>query len=111
MKFGDIYLVNFDPSTGHEYQSKRPALIIQTDEQLCQSNMVTIMPLTSKTNNSHGDDIELVADSGNRLYRNSLIKVHHINSFDRTRFLYQIGHADESTMGKVGEYLKKHFGV
>ncbi len=50
-KFGDIYWVDFSPSIGHEFQSKRPAIIIQSETQSKKSNLVTTMPLTANTNN------------------------------------------------------------
>ena len=31
---GHVWLVNFDPSVGHEYQKVRPALIIQQNTYL-----------------------------------------------------------------------------
>ena len=39
-KRGQIWLVNFDPSSGHEYQKVRPALIVQNDEYIEQSNLI-----------------------------------------------------------------------
>jgi len=32
-KKGEIYLVNFDPTTGHEVKKKRPALILSNNIQ------------------------------------------------------------------------------
>ena len=45
--YGDIVLVDFSPSVGHEYQDKRPSIIVQSNKQLKRSNLVTIIPLTS----------------------------------------------------------------
>ena len=46
-KKGEIYLVNFDPTIGHEVKKKRPALIISNDIHNQYSPLVTVAPLSS----------------------------------------------------------------
>jgi len=111
MKYGEIYLVDFDKSVGHEYHGKRPALIIQSDKQLKRTNMISVMPLTSQMNNPHDDDIAISRDEENRLFGKSLIKVHQIKSFDRDRFIKKIGKAKPEILEKVKNYLRIHFGI
>jgi len=36
---GQIWLVNFDPSFGHEYKKVRPALIVQNDKYIECGNL------------------------------------------------------------------------
>jgi mRNA-degrading endonuclease toxin of MazEF toxin-antitoxin module len=72
INFGQLHLVNFDPSTGHEFQGKRPALIIEADNYIKKSNLVTILPLTSNLNNKLPEDIILEKDSQNRLISDSV---------------------------------------
>ena len=43
--FGHIYLVDFDPSVGREYQKMRPALVIQSDAVTKHSDLVTVVPV------------------------------------------------------------------
>jgi len=57
MKQGEIWLVKFLNSVGHEYKKERPALIIETDYQIKKSSVFTIIPLTSNSNNKIRDDI------------------------------------------------------
>lgn len=112
MNYGDIYWVDFgNLSAGHEYIGKRPALLIQSNQQLKVSNLVTVIPLTSQTDNCQPDDIPISKDGQNFLYKNSIIKVHHIESFDRERFVGKIGNVDNETLIKVKNYLKAHFGL
>ena len=40
--YGDIFLVDFDPSTGHEFQKMRPAIVIESDEQIKKSNLMSV---------------------------------------------------------------------
>ncbi len=110
-RHSDIYLVNFDPSIGHEYQKHRPAVIVQSDLQLKKSNLITVIPLTSRINKKHSDDILVPKNERNQLYADSLIKVHSITSFDHRRFLKRIGSMDQEAMDQITQYLRIHFGI
>lgn len=79
---------------------------IQSNQQLKVSNLVTVMPLTSQTDNCQSDDILIKKDGNNLLYKDSVIKVHHIESFDKNRFIGKIGEIDKSTTEKIKQYLK-----
>ena len=111
IEYGGIYWVSFATSIGHEFQGKRPAVVVQSAPQLRRANLVTVMPLTSQVGKSHGDDIFVKANGENNLYGDSLIKVYNIESFDRGRFLKKIGHMDTPIMAKVKGYLRIHFEV
>jgi mRNA-degrading endonuclease toxin of MazEF toxin-antitoxin module len=108
---GDIYLVYFTPSIGHEFRGERPAIVIQSSGQLAKTNLVTVMPLTSKVDKSNIDDILVRKDAMNKLFFDSLIKVHNIESFDRSRFSMKIGSANLEVVGQVKKYLIKHFDL
>lgn len=111
MKQGEIWLVRFLNSVGHEFQRERPALIIESDLQIQKGSVYTIMPLTSNTNNKIRDDILIVKDNQNRLFRNSILKVHHIQSFDRSRFIKRIGVVKGNIIEQVKNYFKNHFSL
>ncbi len=111
IQYGDIFLVNFDPSIGHEYQKQRPAVVIQSQKQLGQSNLITIMPLTSQMHKKHGDDILVRTTQLNRLFADSLIKTHMIASFDRNRFVKKIGCLEKSHLSAIKIYLQRHFDL
>lgn len=111
VKQGDLYLVNFNPSVGHEYQGKRPAIIIQANVQIRKSNLITVMPLTSNFENCLNNDIVVKKDSMNRLISDSVIKVHSVISFDYKRLINKIGVVDEVILNQIKNYLRKHFGV
>lgn len=46
---GDIIIVDFDPSKGHEIKKRRPALVISRDEYNRSSPLVVVCPITSTT--------------------------------------------------------------
>jgi len=108
MKKGEIWLVNFDPSVGNEYQKVRPTLILQSDD--INSSLLTVMPLSSKTNNPQKDDIFILKNDKNRLFSDSILKVQQISSFDKKRFIHFVGNfLDQNS--EVKNYLIKHFGI
>jgi mRNA-degrading endonuclease toxin of MazEF toxin-antitoxin module len=111
LKFGDIVWAEFNPSIGHEYQDKRPAIVIQSDEQLKRSNLVTVIPLTSQSGNIIGDDIIISADQENNLRVDSVAKVYCLTSFDYLRFVKKIGRIREEEALLIKNYLKKHFNL
>ena len=111
LEFGDIVLVKFDPSVGHEFQDKRPAIVVQSNEQLRKSNLATVIPLTSNTGNSISDDVVIIANSDNKLRTDSVAKVHHVMSFDYSRFDKRIGVVSTGVSSLLKDYLKKHFGL
>ena len=111
LEFGDIVWAEFDPSIGHEYQNKRPAIVVQSNEQLKKSNLVTVIPLTAQAVNFIGDDLLIIADKINRLRTDSVAKVYCITSFDYSRFSKKIGRIDNDSMIAIKRYLKKHFSI
>ena len=111
MKQGEIWLVSYLDGVGHEYQKNRPALIIVSDKQINKTNVYTVIPLTSKSNKKVDDDILVNKDDNNNLFCDSLLKTHHIQSFDKSRFIKIIGNVDDKILNKVKSYLKIHFNL
>jgi mRNA-degrading endonuclease toxin of MazEF toxin-antitoxin module len=48
MDFGDIYLVEIPGSGGHEQQGIRPAIIVQTSENIEKVPTVLVVPFTTQ---------------------------------------------------------------
>lgn len=111
IQYGEIWLVDFDPSAGHEFQKQRPALVIQTTTQIRKSNVVTVIPFTSNLYGALPDDIVIKKSQKNRLLGDSVLKIYNIVSFDYSRFIKKIGDVDASDSDKVKEYLRAHFGI
>jgi len=103
---GYIWLVNFDPSFGHEYQKVRPALIIQNERYITLSNLLTVIPICSQIEKFTELDILVNKDSQNRLFKNSLLKIKQISSFDKRRFIHFVGIINEQIMAEVHQNIK-----
>jgi mRNA-degrading endonuclease toxin of MazEF toxin-antitoxin module len=109
MQRGDIWFVKFG-GHGHEYQKWRPAVIIESDRQLKITNVVTVIPCTSQQS-KHRDDIFVAKSESNGLKYDSLIKVHHIQTFDLERFDKKLGVLEPEIFEKIKKYLKIHFDL
>ncbi len=88
---GEIWLVDFEPSIGHEYQKRRPAVIVSSNRALHSNKLIAIVPITSSDGNSSPYDITVKKDATNELYKDSIVKVDCLTSFDRKRFVKKIG--------------------
>lgn len=108
--YGEIWLVNFSPSRGHEYQDARPALVVQA-VLLDQSRVVTVVPLTTKIGKGDICDIVITKDKGNRLMDDSLARIQYIQSFDRLRFDFRIGQISDESLRQIKESLRVHLGL
>ena len=111
MKQGEIWLVEFPDGVGHEYNKNRPALVIESDIQLNRTNIITVIPLTSQITNCLSEDISVPVDTQNKLFVDSILKVHHINSFDPSRFIKKFGNISADILLQVKNYLKIHFAL
>lgn len=105
--YGDIWLVNYSPSVGHEYQKIRPAVVISPDALLRRSNLFTCIAITSKTTKIKPDDIDLPRTAQNKLHQDSVIKMHHITSYDKKRLHKYIGAIDNPTLETMKTRIKK----
>ena len=106
-----IWLVNFNPSFGHEYKKIRPALIVQNDRYIESGNLLTVIPISSQITKRTELDVLLKKDACNRLMTDSLLKTTQISSFDKRRFIKLVGVLDmetmENVMNNVQIFLKK----
>jgi len=61
VKRGEIYWTNLDPTQGHEIKKTRPCIVVSNDVGNEFSETVTVVPLTSKTNNKKVYPFEVIA--------------------------------------------------
>lgn len=109
MKQGEIWFVKYDPSIGHEFKKTRPAIILSSNNILKYANVITVIAITGSSNNKISDDLELKKDDKNNLFSDSTIKIHHINSFDKSRFIKRIGEIEDEKLKEIKAYLINYF--
>jgi mRNA interferase MazF len=108
---GDIYLVNFDPTVGHEIQKTRPALIVQNDIANRFSPITIVAAITSKFNEPpYPTEVILEPDQSGLSLRSSVL-LNQIRSVDRRRLGKHLGRASAATMRAVDQALQISLGL
>jgi mRNA interferase MazF len=109
---GEIWLVEFDPSRGHEIKKTRPAVIIQNDIGNKYSPVTIVAAVTSKLSPTpYPVEVVVSPAKGNGLALPSAINLGQIRSVDRARLVKRLGALDAATMRKVDEALKISIGL
>ncbi len=107
----EIWLVKSDPSVGREYHGKRPAVVIQANWLPKSEGLYTVMLMSSYKERRWEYDILIPVSERNHLWKPTLVKVQHIHSFDRSRFLKKIGDLDSEWGEQIKAYLRSHFAL
>ncbi|MGD0886973.1 MAG: type II toxin-antitoxin system PemK/MazF family toxin [Thermodesulfovibrionales bacterium] len=97
----DVYLINLDPTMGHEIKKTRPCLIISPDEMNDNLQTVTIAPMTTK---SHDYPTRVKADFQNKT---GWIVLDQIRPVDKKRLTKRLGAIDKKTVLKVKSVIKE----
>jgi mRNA interferase MazF len=108
-KRGEIYLVNFDPTIGHEVKKARPALIITNDINNEYSPVITVIPLSSNVKRVYPFEVFLSAGSG--IEKDSKIMVNQIRTVDKKRLGKKLSTVSGEIIKKVGTAIKLHFDM
>ena len=110
-KKGEIYLVNFDPTIGHEAKKKRPALILSNNIHNRYSPLVTVAPLSSNINKVYPFEV-YVTKKSTGLNENSKIMIIQLRSIDKKRLIHKIGNIeDEEILTKINKVISEHFSL
>ena len=111
VKRGDIWLINLDPTIGHEIKKSRPAVIIQNDIGNKYSPITIIAPLTSQ-NIDKVYPIEVLIKSGlSKLNKDSKVLLNQIRVVDKKRLIKRLANLDNETMIKIDDALKISLGL
>ena len=108
---GDICLVNFDTTIGHEVKKKRPALIISNDIHNQYSPLVTVAPLSSNIDRVYPFEVYISKEVAS-LKNNSKIMIIQLRSIDKGRLLNKIGAIeDKEILSQIDGVIREHFGL
>ena len=99
----DVYLINLDPTIGHEIKKTRPCLVISPDEMNSYVSTVIIAPMTSKLRKYptrvactfQGISGEIALDQ--------------IRAVDKIRLIKYLGRISNKTQESLFEVMKKLF--
>ncbi len=99
----DIFLVNLDPTKGHEIKKTRPCLIISPDEMNHYIGTVIIAPLTTK-GRSYPTRIPITFER-----KKGYIVLDQVRTIDKSRLVKKLGRISKDTSQKVLEALAEMF--
>jgi len=99
----DVYLVNLDPTVGHEIKKSRPCLVISPDEMNRYISTVIVAPMTTKGRNYptrvpctfQGKEGQVVIDQ--------------LRTVDKIRLAKRLGKIDPDTQTHVFSVLSELF--
>lgn len=109
---GEIYWVNVDPTIGSEIKKLRPALVVSNNMANQYSSLVTILPITSNTNNVYPFEVLLKKDLSG-LKKDSVIKANQIRTIDKSRISGSIvGQVmSEDIIQQIDQAIKIHLAL
>ena len=101
---GDVWLVSLDPTTGHEVQKTRPAVVVASNLYNRHNWVVVVMPLTSHHTAEY--DQVLIAPPDGGVTSASVTVPDQIRAVDRHRLVKRLGHVGGDTMHKIDRSLR-----
>ncbi len=111
VKRGDIWIVNLDPTIGHEIQKKRPAIVIQNNIGNKMSPITIIAPITSQHIEKIYPIEVFLAKNKSGLEKDSKALLNQIRAVDKKRLIQRIGEIDEETIEKLNDAIKISLGL
>lgn len=106
---GEIYWVQLDPTIGAEIKKTRPALVVSNDQNNQFSELVSVLPITSKASKIYPFEVLLEAGQGG-ITEKSKIKANQIRTVDKRRLSAKpLGASLETdVMDRVAKAIKIH---
>ena len=99
----DVYLVNLDPTIGHEARKTRPCLIVSPDEMNRYIGTVIIAPMTTK-GRDYPTRVNLTFQG-----KKGQIVLDQIRTIDKIRLIKRLGKIDKNTAQKVLAIMNEMF--
>ena len=109
---GDVYLVSFDPTVGHEIKKTRPALVIQNDVGNRHSPLTIVAAITSQVSPVlYPVEVIVKPSPANGLQALSAIRLDQIRTVDKQRLVKRLGVIGHVIMLRVDEAIKISLGL
>jgi mRNA interferase MazF len=106
MKHGDIYMVNFNPTTGQEISKTRPAVIVNSDA-VGKLELKVVVPLTDPAKKTYNWHVPIKSSKVNGLPKDSIADCFQIKSISKDRFERKMGKLSDEDMEEVKIGLMK----
>lgn len=99
----DVFLINLDPTIGHEIKKTRPCLVISPDEMNAHISTVIVAPMTTQ---GCAYPTRIACKFQNK---NGQIVLDQIRTVDKARLVKKLGTINESTQKSVLAVLAEMF--
>jgi len=96
----EVYLVDLDPTKGHEIQKTRPCVVISPNEMNHQLGTVLIAPMTTKSH-QYPTRVEVLFDS-----KKGWIVLDQIRTIDKSRLVKKLGTIEHPEIRNIKHILK-----
>ena len=108
---GEMYWVDFPPSTGHEQSGRRPAIVIQDDTYAGLLGTAIVVPVTGQPANARfPGTVSVIPTAQNGLLKLSVVLVFQARAIDRRRFGNRIGVVEAAVLGLIYAELDRLTG-
>jgi mRNA interferase MazF len=97
----DVYLINLDPTVGHEIKKSRPCLIISPNEINHNIDTIIIAPMTTKSR-EYPTRVRLKFEN-----KEGWIVLDQIRTVDKIRLLKRLGHVENKIIKEVKRVLRE----
>lgn len=94
-----IYLINLDPTIGHEIKKTRPCIVISPDEMNNNISTIIIAPMTTKSH-SYPTRVQLKFQN-----KTGYIVLDQIRTIDKRRIIRELGTVNKSIIKKIKSVL------
>ncbi len=106
MKRGEVWWVNFDPSTGGEIKKTRPAIILSNDISNKYLNRVQVVPLTSSTDRLYPSEAYVIVNG-----RRSKAMADQLTTISKLRLVSSIGLLSELYLHAVESAVRTQLSL
>lgn len=96
----EVYLINLDPTTGHEITKTRPCVVISPDEMNRNIQTVIIAPMTTKSHD-YPTRVKLAFQG-----KTGWIVLDQIRTVDKKRLVKRLGRISDNVIEKVKAVVK-----
>ena len=115
MRRGDIYVIDLEPSRPGEAGSRRPCVLVSSDQTNTitanrRRGAVTVVPLTTNVSRIYAFNVLAPAGSTG-LRKDSKVQTEQIRTVSYERIGKRLGRLDPLTLGAVDEALRIHLEI
>ncbi|HIH15649.1 MAG TPA: type II toxin-antitoxin system PemK/MazF family toxin [Nanoarchaeota archaeon] len=107
IKRGEIWMINLDPTVGHEIKKVRPGVVIQNDLGNRFSPITIIVPISSqKIEKVYPFEVFISKENNNGLEKDSKIVCNQMRAIDKRRLSRKIGTVSKDLIEDINTALK-----